>query len=164
MTKPELPPLSAAQERIRQDRIEETAQELGFVGSIEYRHVYSRMGGAQYGQGRTLADDLLIVYAEAFERDVDPDEFSLTAILAHERGHQLVRRHPALTQTVAGKLSAVSEEIVAAVLGSILCEDATDQDSLKLQATALLVDCGEAPEVAVQRIQNLRTLLKEFRP
>jgi hypothetical protein len=163
MASPDLPPITDAQEGIRLDRIKKTARMLGFVGRVEYRHVYSRTGGAQYGQGRTAESDLLIVYAEAFERDADPEDFSLTAILAHERGHQLVSRHPQLAKIVTGKLSVASEEILAALLGSILCEDTTDQDNLKLQAAAILADCGEAPEVALKRIQNLRTVLKEFR-
>ena len=38
-------------------------------------------------------EDLLIVYAEAFAKEADPEDFSLTAILAHERGHQILARH-----------------------------------------------------------------------
>ena len=132
------------------------------MGSIEYRHVYSKSGGAQYGRGETPADDLLIVYAEAFDRDADPDDFSLTAILAHERGHQILARHERIARQVKGRISDASEEILAAVLGSILCEDVADQDNLKLQATAILVDHGESVEVAVQRIQGLRELFEEL--
>jgi hypothetical protein len=35
---------------------------------------------AQYGRGSTPEDDMLTVYAEAFERDADPDDFALEAI------------------------------------------------------------------------------------
>jgi hypothetical protein len=51
---------------------------------VEYRHVYSQTGGAQYGRGNTPEEDLLTVYAEAFERDADPQDFSLEAMIAHE--------------------------------------------------------------------------------
>jgi hypothetical protein len=74
------------------------ARVLGFVGRVEYRHVYSQTGGAQYGRGTVEANDLLTVYAEAFERDANPEDFSLEAILAHERGHQLLARHPRLAK------------------------------------------------------------------
>src|SRR2546421_6255 len=81
-----------ARRRARRKRVARIARALGFVGHVEYRHVYSQTGGAQYGQGTTAAEDLLTVYAEAFDRDADPDDFSLDAILAHERGHQLLAR------------------------------------------------------------------------
>ena len=51
---------------------------------MEYRHVYSQTGGAQYGQASTETEDLLTVYAEAFERDANPEDFSLEAIVAHD--------------------------------------------------------------------------------
>lgn len=56
------------------------ARALGFVGRVEYRHVYSASGGAQYGHGAEVESDLLTVYAEAFDRDADPEDFSLSAI------------------------------------------------------------------------------------
>src|SRR5947208_1557305 len=80
------PPLSAAERRARRGRVVRTARQLGVVGRIEYRHVYSQTGGAQYGLATTPEDDLLTVYAEAFDRDASPDDFSLEAIVAHERG------------------------------------------------------------------------------
>jgi hypothetical protein len=80
-------PLTPLEQRSRRRRIGRIARELRFVGRVEYRHVYSQTGGAQYGVASTTEDDLLTVYAEAFERDADPQDFSLEAILAHERGH-----------------------------------------------------------------------------
>src|SRR5690242_14626070 len=91
-------PLSPAELRARRGRVTRLARGLGFVGRVEYRHVYSQTGGAQYGRGTTAADDLLTVYAEAFERDADREDFSLEAILAHERGHQLLARHPRIAK------------------------------------------------------------------
>lgn len=68
--------ISASQLLARRDRIVRIARAVGFVGDVEYRHVYSQTGGAQYGRGSTEEVDLLTVYAEAFERDTDPEEFS----------------------------------------------------------------------------------------
>lgn len=97
-------PLTAVQRRARRDRAARIARALGFVGRVEYRHVYSQTGGAQYGRGSTIEEDLLTVYAEAFERDANPEDFSLEAILAHERGHQLLARHPRIAKWVATHL------------------------------------------------------------
>src|SRR3989442_68821 len=62
-------PFSATARRARRDRAARIARRLGFVGRVEYRHVYSGAGGAQYGPAASPEPDLLIVYAEAFERD-----------------------------------------------------------------------------------------------
>src|SRR6058998_1810244 len=122
------PSLLGVERRVRLNRIRLLAKKLGFVGVVEYRHVYSQAGGAQYGRGRTAEEDLLIVYAEAFERDASPEDFSLAAILAHERGHQLLARHPRIAKQVQGRISDASEEILVSVLGSLLCDDETDRD------------------------------------
>ncbi len=113
------------------------ARELGFVGRIEYRHVYSQTGGAQYGRGSTLEADLLSVHAEAFEPDADPDDFSLAAILAHERGHQLLARHSRFAKRVAGRISTASEEILASILEAVLCAAGPDRDALVARAIVL---------------------------
>src|SRR5260370_35988920 len=106
MTMPSPRAISAAQLLARKSRIALIAETAGFVGNVEYRHVRSQTGGAQFGRGSSEQDDLLTVYAEAFERDVDPEDFSLEAMIAHERGHQILARHPRLANRVAG-LSAV---------------------------------------------------------
>jgi hypothetical protein len=41
------------------------------------------------------------VYAEAFERDNDPDDFRLEALIAHECGHQRLHRDPKLRSVLA---------------------------------------------------------------
>ncbi len=115
------PPLTPAERRARRNRVAGIARRLGFIGRVEYRHVYSRTGGAQYGQATTEADDLLTVYAEAFERDANPKDFSLESIVAHERGHQLLARHPRIAKYVRGRISAGSEEILASLLGALIC-------------------------------------------
>jgi hypothetical protein len=67
--------LSVGEQRARHRRAARIARQLGFIGRVEYRHVYSQTGGAQYGRGSTQEADLLTVYAEAFERDADPGGF-----------------------------------------------------------------------------------------
>src|SRR5205085_5583882 len=109
MATPEPRSLTAAERRARQRRVARLARDLGFVGRIEYRHVYSQTGGAQYGRGAGADTDLLTVYAEAFDRDADPDDFSLLAIIAHERGHQLLARHPRLSGLLASASTAAEE-------------------------------------------------------
>jgi hypothetical protein len=133
---------------------------LGFVGRVEYRHVYSQTGGAQYGRGSTPEEDLLTVYAEAFQRDTDPEDFSLQAIMAHERGHQLLARHPRISRRLGGRISVGSEEILASLLGAMLCDAPMDRDALVAKATVELLNHGEAIDVATRRLQELWTLLE----
>jgi hypothetical protein len=40
-------PITAAERRARRRRINQLGQRLGFVGDLEYRHVYSHSGAAQ---------------------------------------------------------------------------------------------------------------------
>src|SRR5258706_9988556 len=127
-------PISKSEHKARQRRAAQIARGFGFAGRVEYRHVYSQAGGAQYGLAASPNQDLLIVYAEAFERDADPDDFSLEAILAHERGHQLLARHERLTRNIPPGWSGISEEIVASLLGSLLVRDDKDQQDLLLKA------------------------------
>lgn len=131
------------------------------MGRIEYRHVYSQTGGAQYGRGTTAEDDLLTVYAESFERDADPEDFSLTAIIAHERGHQILARHPEIAPRLE-EVSLAAEEVLASLLGSMVCSEAWDRDVLVAKATAELLQAGNAPEDAVRLVQNLSDLLQEY--
>lgn len=136
------------------------AESLGFVGNVEYRHVYSqRSGGAQYGRGSTEKDDLLIVYAEAFERDADREDFSLEAMIAHERGHQILARHPRIAKCVTG-IPAASEEILASVLGAILCNRESDRLTLYGKAVCDLLVCGQDSESAERQIQTLLETLE----
>jgi hypothetical protein len=160
MATPSPEPITAAELRARRSRVARLARTLGFVGRVEYRHVFSQTGGAQYGRGSTADDDLLTVYAEAFERDADPEDFSLVAILAHERGHQLLARHPRIAKRVAGRISAAGEEILASILGAQLCAAEADRDALTAKATVELLDRGEDLEVATRRIQELWELFE----
>lgn len=160
MSEPSPPPISTAALRARRSRVARLARKLGFVGRIEYRHVYSRSGGARYGQGVTEEQDLLTVYARAFERDADPNDFSLNAILAHERGHQLVVRHPPIVALLAARINEDEEEIVASVLGAIICGDRRDDNTLMSKAIVELMEYGQPDRVVTERVQALRTLLE----
>ena len=131
------------------------------MGDVEYRHVYSQTGGAQYGRGSTEGVDLLTVYAEAFERDTDPEEFSLEAIISHERGHQLVARHPRIAKRVAG-VSEASEEILASLLGAMICNDDADRITLFAKALAELLAHGQSAESANRQLQELWDVLEEL--
>lgn len=102
---------------------------------------------------------MLIVYAEAFERDADPADFSLKAVIAHERGHQLLARHPNLAARTT-EISLETEEILASLIGAQLCSASTDRNSLIAKATIELVAVGEPPENAIQRIAQLIELLE----
>src|SRR5579862_381804 len=141
-------PVTAAERRARQRRVARLARGLGFVGHIEYRHVHSQTGGAQYGRGSAAEEDLLTVYAEAFERDADPNDFSLAAIIAHERGHQLLARHPGIAKRSEGRISVASDEILASLLGAMICANDADREALVAKATAELVNHGESIDVA----------------
>jgi len=121
--------------------------------------VYSQTGGAQYGRGNTAAEDLLTVYAEAFERDADPEDFSLEAMLAHECGHQILARHPRIAKRVAG-LSEASEEILASLLGARICDADADRVALIAKATAELLDHGQSVKSANRQLQELWDLLE----
>jgi hypothetical protein len=153
-------PISAKEERGRLDRAKALARALGFVGRVEYRHVTTRSGGAQYGMGATAKEDLLVVYPEAFRRDADPDDFSLEAILAHERGHQLICRNDRLRRNVPDDLSVVTEEILASLLGATITKNPRASDDLVLKALFILVERGMRADEASRRVQDLLKYLE----
>ena len=102
------------------------------------------------------------MYAEAFERDADPEDFSLEAILAHERGHQILFRHSRIASRVEGRISLASEEVLASLLGAMISKTHADRDALLWKATVQLLEHGETPEVASRRLGELWDLLKEL--
>jgi hypothetical protein len=161
MPPPSPAPLTPAESRRRRARVLRLARAVGFVGRVEYRHVYSQTGGAQYGRGAGEGGDLLTVYAEAFERDADPDDFSLRAIIAHERGHQLLARHQRIATRLAGS-SPAAEEVLASLLGALTLESGPEADSLVAKATAELLSAGTGPEAAVRLVQTLWEQLGEL--
>ncbi len=144
--------------RRRRGRVLRLARSIGFVGRVEYRHVYSQTGGAQYGRGVGEAGDLLTVFAEGFERDADPDDFSLLAMIAHERGHQLLARHSRLSVQAVG-VSVTAEEVMASVVGALVLGPGPDRDMLLAKATAEVLAGGGSPDDAVRLIENLWDVL-----
>lgn len=152
-------PLTLREQRARWHRVAHIARRLGFVGRVEYQHVYSQTGGAQYGRGLAQDLDLLTVYAEAFERDAHPEDFSLDAIIAHECGHQILARHPRIAKRATG-ISDSSEEILASLLGAMICEDDSDRVALFAKAAAELLDRGQSAENANRQLEDLWELLE----
>ena len=151
--------MTSSEQRARRRRVARIAKQLGFVGRVEYRHVYSQTGGAQYGRGSSQEADLLTIYAEAFDRDADPEEYSLEAMIAHECGHQFLARHPRIAKRVAG-ISAAGEEILASLLGAMICHADDDRVTLFAKATAELLDRGQNAESASRQLQDLWNLLE----
>jgi hypothetical protein len=133
----------------------------GFVGRVEYGHVYSRTGGARYGRAVVQEEDLLVVYAEAFERDAVADDFSLDAIIAHEPGHQLLARHRRLTRNLPRGWSVAAEEIAASVVASLLVGTEKDQRDLLLKALFEADKRGLEPQRGTLLIMQLRELLEK---
>ena len=154
MATPSPQPIEPAELHRRRSVALRTARALGFVGRVEYRHVYSQSGGAQFGRGAGAGTDLLTVYAEAFDRDADPEDFSLSAIIAHERGHQLLARHPRLSVALAS-VSAGAEEVLASLLGALVLKPGPDRDTLREKAAFDLLSRGATAETAARVIENL---------
>jgi hypothetical protein len=105
---------------------------------------------------------LLLIYPEAFRRDADPEDFSLEAILAHERGHQLLRRHERLRRYIAKEPSPAAEEILASLLGSLVAENATDRGLLFAKAVAALLGSELSSADAVRLATDLRSDLEKI--
>jgi hypothetical protein len=118
--------------------------------------VLSNAGGAQFGLGSSTARDLLVVYAEAFLRDTDPEDFSLEAVIAHECGHQVACRNIAWQHFLPGQTTPASEEVLASVVGSLLVERSTDRETLVLKAIDDAVRCGLGVEDASKLVFELR--------
>jgi hypothetical protein len=147
-------PITAAELLARQERVADIAEAFGFVGIIEYQHVYSQTGGAQYGRAAVEDNDRFTVYAEAFERDADPEDYSLAAIIAHERGHQILARHPRIAKRIV-PVSLVSEEILASLLGMLICKAEKDREMLYGKAAFELLARGQSPENVRRQLKNL---------
>jgi Zn-dependent protease with chaperone function len=96
----------------------------------------------------------LTVYAEAFDRDANPNDFSLAAIIAHERGHQLVARHPRLSGLLASA-SGVAEEVLASLLGALVLREGSDRAMLLEKAAFELLSRGATVSTAERVITNL---------
>jgi hypothetical protein len=99
------------------------------------------------------------VYAEAFERDSNPADFSLESMIAHECGHQILARHPRIAKRVAG-ISEASEEILASLLGAMLCDEDTHRVTLFAKAPAELLERGQTATSANLQLEELWNLLE----
>jgi len=146
----------------RRNRAARIARRLGFVGSVEYRHVSSQTGGAQYGRGNTPEEDLLTVSAEAFERDADPDDFRLEALIAHECGHQRLHRNPKSRPVLARFPGEEFEEILASLVGSILLGESKSSQTLVWKAAAELTDLGATVAYAERLVERLIDILRKL--
>ena len=155
-------PIEKQEAAVRRQRIGRTAHSFGFQGRVEYRHVYSQTGGAQFCLGPNADADLLVVYAEAFERNRDPEDFSLEAIIAHECGHQRLLRDRSLSSISNRLAGGTYEEVLASLLGSLLVGGARDAEHLVWKATVDLASVGMRPEEAIRIIEGLRSLLREL--
>src|SRR5437899_2805544 len=151
-------PISAAEHRARLRRTKRIGRRLGFAGRVEYRHVHSRSGGAQFCIGPSIDNDLLVVYAEAFEPDADPDDFSLEAIIAHECGHQSLIRNAHLRTILAKFPGARFEEILASLVGSLLLGESESAKMLVWKATAELGELNMTAANTVHFVERLRRL------
>ena len=154
------PPISTIELKRREHLVKELAARLGFRGRVQYLHVLSQSGGAQFGLGRTIEEDVLAVYAEAFLRDADPRDFSLPAIVAHECGHQVIFRHRAFRVWASGNLPEAAEEVVASIIGALLVEAAEDHDALMDKAFDEAMICGLHPHRAKAFVNNLKLILE----
>src|SRR5687768_5113575 len=126
-------PISAVEHQGRKRRLEAAARRVGFVGKVDYQHAFSRTGGAHYAAGEIVELDRLMVDAGAFVRDSAGDDFSLEAIIAHERGHQLVCRHERLRRNVPAPMSGVTEEVLASLAGALVAPNSRDGETLVLK-------------------------------
>jgi hypothetical protein len=155
-------PILEIEQQARQARVEEIARRFGFIGRVEYRHVATNSGGAQYGTGPSVEQDVLVVYAEAFRRDAAGDDFSLAAIIAHERGHQVILRNERLHRNLPADMSATTEEVLASLVGAMLLEDVREREDLVAKAIVELSERGMPLPTAAQRVRELLTFLEGF--
>jgi hypothetical protein len=106
---------------------------------------------------------LLIVFAEAFDRDEDPQDFSLESIIAHECGHQALYRNPRIVRHVTARIGDANHEILASVLGSLIVTAVEDSQALLLKALGEMIDRGMTDDKAVRLLHELRAILGKLR-
>ena len=156
-------PISSAEYESRLRRIRRIARSFGFTGRIEYRHVFSGSGGAQFALASSPEEDLLILDAEAFLRNSKRDDFSLEAMIAHERGHQIVCRNNKLQELFGRRIAPATEEILASLAGSWLVKAKRDRQSLVFKAVGEALKCGLSGGEAAHLIKELRALMEHMR-
>ncbi len=155
-------PISPSELRARLQRISALSVNLGFVGTVEYRHVYSPSGGAQYCIGPAAEDDIMALYAKAFERDADPEDFPLEAIVAHEVGHQKLHRDPRFREVMRQLGGADFEEILASLVGCVLLGDGVPARLLLCRAVAELGDRRISGQEALRIAERLIRVMEQL--
>ena len=102
------------------------------------------------------------MYAEAFDKDADPGEFSLEAMIAHERGHQLIARHERLKRVRPAPWNDAAEEILASLVGSLLVESSADEEDLLLKAMFDSVKIGNDLAAVQEHFVEIREALRSI--
>jgi hypothetical protein len=103
-----------------------------------------------------------VIFADAFERDADPTDFSLQAIIAHERGHQILFRNAQIRRLVGGGISEASEEVLASLIGSLIVGRRVDSASLVLKALHEVIECGLPAREALRLVVEIRADLERL--
>ncbi len=155
-------PISEVELRARLERIAEIASELGFVGNVEYCHAYTRSGGAQYCIGPAADDDIMVLYAEAFDRDADLEDFPLESVVAHEVGHQKLHRDPRFRDILMQFGAGDFEEILASLVGCVLLGNTVSGRLLLCRAVAELGDRRISGMEAFQMTQRLVRVMERL--
>jgi hypothetical protein len=75
-------------------------------------------------------------------------------MIAHERGHQVLARHPRLSVLLASA-SLAAEEVLASLLGALALQPGPDRDMLVDKAAYELLGRGATAETAERLIANL---------
>lgn len=155
------PPAITLTERARRiDLVRHSAAKLGFRGRVEYWHRYGSEGPAQVRLGANITQDVLRVFSQVFERENDPQQFSLEAIVAHECGHQVFHRHRLLHRWFGSRVSLSHEEIIASLIAALLVASRTDKDALLDKAFSDALETGISGPEATSMINGLRAVLE----
>jgi hypothetical protein len=103
-----------------------------------------------------------VVYAEAFERNADPDDFSLEAIIAHECGHQKLLRNPRLRPVLTSFSDERLEEVLASLVGSLLVGESDSSRTLVWKATVELAQLGMPAASTMSLVDRMRIILRHL--
>jgi len=82
-------------------------------------------------------------------------------MIAHERGHQVLARHPRLSALLASA-SPAAEEVLASLLGALVLKPGPNRDTLLDKAAFELVSRGATAETAERVVKNLWNLLERL--
>ena len=102
------------------------------------------------------------IYAEAFDKDANPGEFSLEAMIAHERGHRMTARHDRLKRIRPIPWNDIAEEILASLVGSLLVDSKEDEEMLVLKAMFESVNLGNDLAAVQDHFSVIRETLRSI--